>query len=227
MNRGKLAVAAMILLGLGMTILAVVVQRAQRNQALDLWGPEAGVLIRDAPEVRLLRLSKPASFDTARAGDDALKVGEPPPITQSADFVDTALMVGEQVWPITQSVDLVDAPGLIKLRLALIEDRAFDWSSAPRETPDNWQVAILFQDYRARATLLLDIEHQWVRCRETGREARIGPIVKFVNRFVSDRLQEGQAGGTANRQQPNSEPASGDGQDSGDGQEPSSPDAKP
>lgn len=96
MQRGKLAVVFMLLLGLGAALFAWQWNRSRGRQAAEFWGGDVARLIRSAPTVEAFRLKTPLS-----------------------DVVADWRTVAE-------SKDVSKAPGLLHARNALLEDASFE-----------------------------------------------------------------------------------------------------
>ena len=127
-SNGVLVAAALLLVGAAAAGVAWWNNLAQTRQALDFWGPEAAVLIRDAPQVTALEFDFRRSAD---AGSVASEGGFMHPVTGAPAKVRTVR-------------DISRAKGLVHLRHALLDDRSFDWSAAPRE-PAELRYALSFE----------------------------------------------------------------------------------
>jgi hypothetical protein len=80
------------------------------HRAIEFWGPEAAILIRDAPKVTLFRMPSP----------DVMRLTLYDPVRASLD--DSAR-------------DISQARGLVHLRHALLEDRNFGSPAASEQRP--------------------------------------------------------------------------------------------
>lgn len=179
MDRGKLLIVALILLAAAAGGFALWFTLRSRSFALELWGSEAGLIVRDAERVSLSRLRPLPSGD-----------GETPHAT--AETGET-LQVGGTRYAVTASRPIGEAPGLIKLRLALLENRAYEAgyeggvppSAGP---PTTWRYLLRFERGDRRVSVLLDGELEQLRHHEADREAAVTPISRFLRQFVSDHL---------------------------------------
>jgi hypothetical protein len=123
-SNGVLVAAGLLLVGAAAAGVAWWNNLAQTRQALDFWGPEAAVLIRDAPQVTALEIDFRRSADAGSGGLVHPATGTPAEIHQERD--------------------ISRARGLVHLRHALLDDRSFDWSAAPRE-PGELRYALSFE----------------------------------------------------------------------------------
>lgn len=92
------------------------------HRAAEFWGPEATLLIRDAPVVELIQREAPvAKTEMAPAAAAAQN--------------DSSTIMGERR-------DISDAHGLIHFRNAILEDRSYEWLSHAdaAEAPRQWAV---------------------------------------------------------------------------------------
>ncbi len=97
---GKLVIITILIAAVGAALGGWVFRYNATHRAVEFWGPEAALAIRDAKKVSLTQVSRD-------------KEGY-----RLASF----------------TVEVSDAPGLMHLRAALLEDRSFEW---PAEEEDN------------------------------------------------------------------------------------------
>src|SRR5688500_5896861 len=83
---------------------------AATRRTAQFLGPEATVLIRDAPLVELIELSRAEDKDIHGAWPDAV-------------------VLSDESWVVLRRRDASNARGLVHLRHALLEDRSYIWSS--------------------------------------------------------------------------------------------------
>ncbi len=97
------------------------------HRAAEFWGPEATILIRDAPVVELVEQPQ----DDAQAeGNILINAGQ-----------------GGAPAPNTNRRDISEARGLIHFRNALLEDRSYEWSTreAAPDAPRKWGVRFVHE----------------------------------------------------------------------------------
>ena len=123
----------------------------QGRRSLRLWGSDAAVLIRYAPQVVLLQL------ELARPDERASE----------------RLDIDSQRFAIVRQFEISKVPGLVHARHALIEDASFVWSARQRACQPNWQFALRFLRGPQRATLAFDTNCDQVRLIEHNRTARL------------------------------------------------------
>jgi hypothetical protein len=178
-HSGVLVTGAVLLLGAAAAGVAWWNNLLHTQRALDFWGPEAAVLIRDAPHVTAFRLTFPA------AGEDRSEGANHPlvdPITGSPAAVRVAR-------------DISLAKGLVHLRHALLDDRSFDWTAAPREPGDHASALTFEQDGRR---LLVLFSADFTRLTAVvpsdpagDRKVSTQPIAEGLQRYFADVLPAG------------------------------------
>ena len=119
---GKLVIIAIVFVALAGAGISWFFRYSATHQAVKFWGPEAAVLIRDAPIVTVYH---PANFGAADAPAVVAK-------TPAKEF------------------DITRARGLVYLRNALLEDHNFKWDTVTKEplaTKNDW--GLMFADPKA------------------------------------------------------------------------------
>jgi hypothetical protein len=133
-NSGKLLIVTMFVAALAAAATSWWFRYSATHHAAQFWGPEAARLIRDAPQVELLRLQP-----TETAADDTKSPAASPPSPNEVH-------IGSAVWRITARRDISAAHGLVHLRNALLEDSSFNWSQASLAPDFTCHTALLFRD---------------------------------------------------------------------------------
>ncbi|MDP6442505.1 MAG: hypothetical protein QGG36_18465 [Pirellulaceae bacterium] len=177
-NRGKIVIVGIFAIAFAGAIIAFFSQRADRDQALAFWGVEAGLAVRDAKTVEFLQFGPPPTADA-------------PPPENDEQFA--TLFVAGQELPVRRSIDITDSPGVIKARLALIEDRAFAFDAPPPPGEPQWNAAIRFRHKELVVTCALDVERNLLYCVESQKQVSVAPIKTFLRHFVNDQNKAANA----------------------------------
>lgn len=119
----------------------------QGRKCLELWGSEAGALIRYAPVVEAIEL----------ADDDGSAVDK--------------LQIGGQTRAFRRLVVISKTPGLVHGRQALIEDASFQWDAPESSDLGEWTYALRFVDEDRQVTIAFDIASGRVHFVEGDRQA--------------------------------------------------------
>ena len=153
MNQGKLVIVFIFGLSAVMGGYAWWHHYTQGRRCLDLWGAEAGELIRYAPQVEVLQL------DHADAADapDAEKI-----------------QIQGAAVKIVARKDITSTPGLVHARQAFIEDASFLWK-ADLKGPSNWQYVLRFTNGDHQVSVAIDSDQGRVRLVGTDRQAALKP----------------------------------------------------
>ena len=156
-----------------LTLLAVAIPAAgaswwfrytSTHQAAEFWGPEAARLIRDAPQVELLKLAPNMSTE---AGQNEVKLH------------------GE-IYSIALRRDASAAPGLTHLRNALLLDRSYEFNVVfEPPTPHRWRWALTFREAQKSATLLFD-DRCFIICLEGNGVTSCRPIAKGLSEVFAE-----------------------------------------
>lgn len=146
MNRGKLAVVAMLMVAVGLAAFALWfnIQRGQRS--LAFWGREAAQRIQQARQVELLWLA-PATEDAAD--------GE-------------RLTIGGATYRVTRRQDISQARGLIHARTALLDDHSYVWNR--QASGGQYELAARFIADGGATTVAFDFQRRLIAHVEAGRE---------------------------------------------------------
>jgi hypothetical protein len=169
MNRGKLAVATIVLLGLALAAFAWWWRYSQQRQsrAFAFWGREGALRIERAKKVELVRLAADG------AAEERLDIGG----TNHAVIA----------WR-----DVSGAPGLIHARHALLEDASFVWdddaqSANAAARRGHYTFAVTFRDQSGATTVAFDPAGRQVTCVQTGRSLTAVPRILDGWRTFADR----------------------------------------
>jgi hypothetical protein len=147
-NRGKLAVVAMLLVAVGLAAYALWfnIQRGQRS--LEFWGREGARRIQQARQVELLWLV-PAN-DGAAEGE--------------------RLTIGGTMYSVARRKDISQARGLIHARTALLDDHSYVWNEQDSEGGGEYELAARFVADGGATTVAFDFQRRLIAHVEAGRE---------------------------------------------------------
>jgi hypothetical protein len=163
-NAGKLVVAGILVVAAVLATFAWWWNFRRGEQSRNFWGHEAAMLIRDAPQVELMRLEPVAG--EASSGD--------------------SLAVGSERFTIVERKDISHAQGLLHARFALTEDASFEFNKPVTMEQPNWSFAVRFTAGKESATVVFDLDHSQVTLAETNRTARVIPkIVSGWRTFIA------------------------------------------
>ncbi len=132
-DRGKLVVLSFFLLAATLAGGAMWYHFAKTRWAMAFWGNNAARLIVRAPEVEVWRLNSTPGLEANGAGNSDSATN---PTVQS-------LKIAGEPFFITGRRPLIAAPGLIHMRMALVEDANFDTHAKPPSDP-LWNYAFRF-----------------------------------------------------------------------------------
>ncbi len=140
---------------------------AATHRAAKFWGPETVRLIRDAPAVDLSRLSPPGRLSPART-----KFGG----------VDSF-----------ESKGVSNAPGLIHLRHALLEDQSFHWPPEPMLHTHQWAWILSFSSDRHDEAVSLIFSPDWKYVSRLGEDEILSsrPIADGLAKMLGELAPAG------------------------------------
>lgn len=161
--------------------------RRLRDQALEFWGSAAALVVRDAPQVELLALAPADPAAEGPTSDTGAAMAKA--TAGSADGETVA--IGNRQLRVVARRDVSTVPGIIKLRLALLENRAFAWNQPRGDCPETWSYLLRFQGAES-VDAALDLQCARLCYLQTGREKSIQPIATFVRRFAKDQFAKPQ-----------------------------------
>lgn len=150
LNQGKLVIVFIFGLSAVMGGYAWWHHYTQGRRCLDLWGAEAGELIRYAPQVEVMQL------DYADAAD-----------------AETIQIQGEPL-KIVARKDITSTRGLVHARQAFIEDASFLWR-ADLTGPSSWRYVLRFTSGDQQVSVAIDHGQGRVRLVGTDRQAALKP----------------------------------------------------
>jgi hypothetical protein len=135
------------------------------HETAEFWGPEVTSLIRDAPSVELLRL---APEDTENS------IGQ--------------FTTRNEEYAVMDRVDASNAPGILHLRNALLEDRSYHgYGMIFKLTPNFWRWSLVFRDGQKSATLLFNEECELTTLGEgSGSTANCKPIAAGLREMFAE-----------------------------------------
>ena len=166
MNAGKLVTLLILVVAILAASVAWWHNLQKGRQALEYWGGRSAYLIRQAPIVRLSKLTPPASASPESSDSDALPGG---------------FATGE-------TIDISQVRGLVHARQALISDASFDWNS--RQPPSGpWQYGLAFSTATSSETVMvvLDLDRQ-LAMQDDGAEAIKLNIAEGLKTFFEEQF---------------------------------------
>lgn len=183
-NRGKLVVLSFFLLAAVLAGGAIWYHFAKTRWAMSFWGNDAARLIVRAPDVEVWQLADvPWLIPSHPLG--------PVVLNRSSDV--EQVQIGKVSRLVVGRRPLASAPGLIHMRMALVEDANFD-TLAPQPTKQNWDYAFRF--YSPEQELIVAIDSQRGLVRTVGEKtdkaqpiATITPIAKGLKRFLEEQFK--------------------------------------
>ena len=138
--------------------------------ALQMWGSEAGTLIRHASQVRLIKLAA---------------VPEKSPENQS---IGEKMRIGEKDCAVVGTLDISAARGFVHARHTLIVDRSFDWDRKITTVPIRWDFALEFSDQDQQVTLVFALQERLVHNLNTGNQQAMNETIKAIGDFLEPHL---------------------------------------
>jgi hypothetical protein len=165
-SSGKLVVLSIFAVALLMAAFAWWWNRQQGRQALEFWGKESALAIRDGQKVELLRLRP--------------KNGR---------------LVDLEGFDLIETKDISQAQGLIHARHSLLQDASFDWNAnlvghMAFEPKDVFAVRFTRQDV-ITTIVFIDLSGGRIFHSESGREIILNPKTRsgwetFISRYFPD-----------------------------------------
>jgi hypothetical protein len=168
MQSGKAVIVSMLILGLAAGGLGVWLRYRQGRRALEYWGVESALLIRDADQVELLEL--------VSAEDPA-----------AASLPGPELVVGNGRWKTSTRRDVTPVPGILHVRQTLLDDNTFDWRAALPACPHTRQYALRFTQGDQRLAVVFDLECKMLRWGQS-RPVSIAPVATFLTRWTREQI---------------------------------------
>jgi hypothetical protein len=150
LNQGKLVIVFIFGLSAVMGGYAWWHHYTQGKRCVELWGADAGEMIRYAPQVEVMQLD---SADSAEAA---------------------AMQIQDQPVKILAQKDITNTPGLVHARQALIEDASFLWK-ADLKGPSHWQYMLRVTDGDQQVSVAFDCDQGRVRLVGTDHQAELKP----------------------------------------------------
>lgn len=180
---GKLLVIGFFLVGFILAGGAILYHFNKTRWAMGFWGTENARLIVRAPEVDLFRVSEQP--DSSKS-----PTSEPETSGPVWQLDGETLQVVEQR-PIT------DAPGLIHMRMALVEDANFDITAEP-PADRTWDYVFRFKDAQNSLLIVVDSNRGLVRqlipgSGEATPIANISPIADGMSNFLKVQFENEEA----------------------------------
>lgn len=180
-DRGKLVVAAILAVALGLAVFAWYWRWQQGHRAAAFWGAEVSQLIRGARRTELLVL-EPADAEA----------GQPVQAAEPADAASSLSIDGAR-YRIASTLDLSNSPGLIHARHSLTEDASFIWNPSSAECEPRWTHALRLSENDQAATLAFDFECNRIYLVE--QDKSISVLLRITEGFqrIVQRAEAAQA----------------------------------
>lgn len=164
MNRGKLAVISILLLGLVLAGFAWWWNYQHGRRCLDFWGDQGALRIRRAPKATLLWLGPPD------------------------DISDTQqLRIGAKHYSVLATQEAGQARGLIHARHALLDDASYEWEERADPSGTEYSLAVRFVGSGGATTAAFDFAHRRIAHVESGREQNAAEKIVAGWRAFADR----------------------------------------
>lgn len=172
MNRGKLVIVTILVVGISLAGFAWWNRWSRSQQVIAHWGPTAPTTIRVGKTAELLLLA-----------------AEPP----TADTGLGVVKIHDHTYHITQIMDISQAKGLIHARHQLVQNEAFDWDT-PRDANcrPRWSQAIRFRLEQDVTTIAFDFPCQRAMMLEQDKDVGMQPIATGMQSFLNSVVDEGQ-----------------------------------
>ena len=167
MQRGRLVITAILLIAIVSASLAVWVHYRKGRKALEYWGRDRSLLIRDAESVQLIRL-RPQESDRDQKG-----------------FPHT---IDGRRWAEEARADVSNHSGLLHVRMALLDDQSYDWLQQPKNCRPERLHVLVFQAPADRLEVILDTECRLLRRVGDQRDVSMAPASKFFARWLQQQL---------------------------------------
>ncbi len=170
-SSGKLVVLSIFAIALLMAAFAWWWNRQAGRRALEFWGKDSALAIRDGQKVELLRLRP--------------KNGR---------------LVDLEGFDLVETKDISQAQGLIHARHSLLQDASFDWSAKPaglsqfQTKEEVFAVRFSWQDVTT-TIVFLDLSRGWIFHSESSRELILNAKSRsgwklFISRYFPDEASK-------------------------------------
>jgi hypothetical protein len=147
--RGKLSIGVILSVAVAAAAFSWWHQQQRGVRVLAYYGSRAAYRIRLAPEAELFRLVTP-------------ETGESPPVSDPTSRNLRAIEVEGGRYTLVRIANLHQAPGFVHARQALIEDKSFQWTSAPNFA-GAWSHALRFCDADGDTWLWMNLSNDQVK----------------------------------------------------------------
>ena len=148
-NRGKLAVGAMLLSGVLLAAFALWWNVTSGSRTLEFWGTDAGRRIIDERATVELLWLRPASGGSQ----------------------ERTLDIGSQPYAIVATADVTGARGLVHARHSLLEDASYAWTEHGADQA-RYELAVRFRNDAGTTTAAFDFTRPQIAHVESGRNQR-------------------------------------------------------
>ena len=163
--RSSLVIFGMLLLGAATSVAAIWYLRGLSRRSMEFWGPQAGELILQAPQVEVLQLA-----------------------SAEADSAAERLIVDGQDFSVIQRRDISQARGLANVRRALMQDASYQWPADRPDPPLGWSYALRFTDRDRSTTLLFALDPPAARPLERNLCVGTGKIAAGLRDFFAEHF---------------------------------------
>ncbi len=166
MNRGKVAIVAILVMGFSLALFAVVYKSWRSARAVEFWGRDTSELMIANQRIELLVLDAQAAASASSAPED-----------QRVKFANAS-------YPITDRLDVTTARGMLHLPRALLENSSFQFDANPPASP-SWAYALKFSKDDRSATILVNPQKQTVGCG-----SRVALLTKDIAGAIQDVIDD-------------------------------------
>ena len=178
-QRGKLLVISFFLVGFILAAGAIWYHYAKTRWSMAFWGQENARLIVRAPEVELYRLTPAGTASTFSKPEFTVTLLNAPPSWE---------LDGQTLEVVEQRV-ITETPGLIHMRMALVEDANFDITTQPPASR-TWDYAFRFIGPEKSVIVAVDSHQGLVRVFDPASDrptpiANIRPIAPGMRKFLN------------------------------------------
>lgn len=181
MNSGKLVSLGVLLLAIGLGAFAWTYHRSRSDRAVNYWGAQNAVFVRTAPQVALARL--------VAVRDDQVDAS----VGRSSEPAARVVMIDDRPWQVLDERDITNAPGLVHLRQALVQNSSFDWSRSEGDASEgSWDYVLRFRSNAHSPEKLLDtaigITNKRLQCLD-GRPPIGLRIADGLETFIAEQFR--------------------------------------
>jgi|GEM_PF-4768162 len=141
MVQGKIAILAIVLLGVAASIGSCVYYARLQQRPLALWGSE--------PARLMLRAPKAVQYTVEPVGEQGVNQ---PADAQASDA--PVVYLQGKAWRLIDEREVTRAAGFSHIRQSFVHDASFDWDAAQGDCQPDWTHALRFVEGERTATIL-------------------------------------------------------------------------